>query len=236
MISIAKVNPTKLLVEQVKWKCKVYSSMFSTVIIVNIIFGLLFFNGTGSMGMTSSFVEYRETSYTMDVHFIYSIIVLFIVGWMFANKRMLNQNFSIVNTIINDTYSSFAFLALLSLFSVVSALSTMYILTFVKAIFLSGDLPLVYYGIDAGNVLLFFAVLLLASSLGYFARTTFDYSKVLFIMIIVFFIVVANIIELDFFYFFFGVSTGVIVIRSLIYSILCWCLTWLIKRRCEVIR
>ena len=55
MTSIVTVSPMRNIYEQVKWKCKAYSSMFSTVLIVYILMGLLSGGMSGSLGTGTSY-------------------------------------------------------------------------------------------------------------------------------------------------------------------------------------
>ena len=72
MTSIVTVSPTRNIYEQVKWKCKAYSSMFSTVLIVYVLMALLTGGMGGSIGRGRGFVNYKEQFYSLDGFFIYT--------------------------------------------------------------------------------------------------------------------------------------------------------------------
>ena len=236
MTSIVKISTKEHVIEQVKWKCKVYNSMFSTVIIVHFIFGLLtFYNGSANRWGGSSSLEIQESIYGLEFVFIVSIFMLFLLGWSLAAKPFLNQSYSIPNTNVQETVSSFILLILLALYTIVSALCTTVILFFIKILLDDKGIKLFQLGIDPSILFLFFIVILLASTVGYFLKSLYDVSKVGFIAVLGVFALLAIQVE-DFFVFLFTTDVGTINMRSLFYLIILWGVTIICRKQNEVIR
>ncbi|WP_274308778.1 hypothetical protein [Solibacillus daqui] len=236
MTSIVTVSPARNIYEQVKWKCQVYVSLFTTIIIVQSLFGFLAMNGAGSLGMNRGFVEYQESYFSLDSTYIISVIVLFILGWMLANSKMIHQNYSVVNSATTDTIANFILIALLSAFTMFASLCVVYIIMLIQIMTENFQQFYIEKTVDIGMLVVFYMMISLASSIGYLLKTIFDYSKILFIGMIVLLIVVVNLASGNFLPMIFGASMLAISIRTIIYVLVIWCIILLIQRRKEVNR
>lgn len=236
MTSIVTVSSKRNIFEQVKWKCQVYVSLFTTIIIVQGLFGFISMNGTSGLGMHRGFIEYRESYFSLDATFMISIFVLFILGWMLANSKMTHQNYSVVNNATTDTISNFIMLILLSAFTLFASLSVVYIIMLLQTMTESFSQFYLDRTADIGMLVVFTLFLLMASSIGYLLKTMFDYSKILFIGVLVLAIVVINILSETFLPLIFGASMFSISVRSIFYVLLIWGITLFIRRHSEVKR
>ena len=236
MTSIVKVSPARNIYEQVKWKCKTYSSMFSTVLILYILLTLLTGGGSGSLGMGRSFVSYKEQYYTLDALFMFTVLTMLIFGWMLASKSISRDNFSIVTTNNTEAISSALFLVVLSVFTLVSAISTLWISVMID-ILRTGDL-FIFHSMEYSllTFISFTVSLLLAASIGYFIHALFDFSKIVFALLFAGMFLLIRQYTIELWEIIFGGSAGQLIGRSTIYIVLLWLLIVLIRQRREVSR
>ncbi|WP_342574600.1 silver transporter [Solibacillus sp. FSL K6-1781] len=236
MTSIVTVSPMRNIYEQVKWKCKAYSSMFSTVLIVYILMGLLSGGMSGSLGTGTSFVNYEEQFYSLDGFFIYTIMLMLILGWMLASKQLSRQNYSIVTTNLTEVVSTGIFLIVLCVFTLAAAVSTLTISVLINLLS-TGDQSLYYdSNISFIAIIGFIVCTLLAASVGYFLHAVFNFSKIAFIILAVGMFLLIRQYTFDTWQFVFGNGTMQIIGRSAVYVVILWLLIALIRRKREVTR
>ena len=236
MTSIVTVRPARNIYEQVKWKCKAYSSMFSTVLIVYILLALLSGGGSGSLGMGRNFVSYKEQYYTLDALFIFTIITMLIFGWMLASKSISRDNFSIVTTNYTEAISTALFLVVLCIFTLVAAISTLWISVMVD-ILRTGDL-FIFHSMEYAllTFISFTVCTLLAASIGYFIHAVFDFSKIVFALLCAGMFLLIRQYTIELWEILFGGSAMQMIGRSAIYIIVLWLLIILMRQRREVTR
>ncbi|MER2029707.1 MAG: silver transporter [Solibacillus sp.] len=236
MTSIVTVSPMRNIYEQVKWKCKAYSSMFSTVLIVYILMGLLSGGMSGTVGRGVSFVNYEEQFYSLDGFFIYTIMLMLILGWMLASKQLSRQNYSIVTTNLTEVVSTGIFLIVLCIFTFTAAISTLTISVLINLLS-AGDQNIYYDStISLTAIIGFIVCSLLAASIGYFFHAVFDFSKIAFIIIAAGIFLLVRQYTYDTWQFVFGDGTMQIIGRSAVYVIVLWLLIALIRQKREVTR
>lgn len=236
MTSIVTVSPIRNIYEQVKWKCKAYSSMFSTVLIVYILLGLLTGGMSGSLGTGTSFVDYEERFYSLDGFFIYTIILMLILGWILASKQLSRQNYSIVTTNLTEVVSTGIFLIVLCIFTLAAAISTLIISVLISL--LSTGEQHIYYEttISLTAIIGFIVCTLLSASIGYFLHAIFDFSKIAFLILAAGIFLLIRKYTYDTWQFVFGDGTMQIIGRSTVYVIVIWLLITLIRQKREVTR
>ena len=236
MISIVTVSPARNIYEQVKWKCRAYSSMFSTVLIVYVLLSLLTGGMSGSIGRGGSFFSYKEQFYSLDSLFIFTIVMMLILGWLLASKSLSYENFSIVTTNRTEVISTALFLVVLCLFALVAAVSTLCISVFIN-ILRTGDLFMFHSSQFSFVTFIGFVVcILLAASIGYFVHAVFDFSKIVFVLLCVVFFLVIRQYTIDLWGIIFGGSSLAIIGRSAFYILVLWLLILFIRQRREVTR
>lgn len=236
MTSIVTVRPARNIYEQVKWKCKAYSSMFSTVLIVYILLALLSGGGSGSLGMGRNFVSYKEQYYTLDALFMFTVITMLIFGWMLASKSISRDNFSIVTTNYTEAISTALFLVVLCIFTLVAAISTLWISVMVD-ILRTGDL-FIFHSMEYAMLtfISFTVCTLLAASIGYFIHAVFDFSKIVFALLCAGMFLLIRQYTIELWEILFGGSAMQMIGRSAIYIIVLWLLIILMRQRREVTR
>lgn len=236
MTSIVKVSPARNIVEQVKWKCKAYSSAFSTVLIVHILISLLSGGGSGMMGYGREFVNYREKFYTLDGLFIFSIIACLIIGWIFASKQLSYDNFSIVTTKRMETVSTVLVLCLLSVFVVISALSTLSISLYINILITNEVFMFPNAMISWASIAVFLLGTLLAGVTGYVLHLLFDFSKVACVVLFIGCVLFIREFTNDFWTIVFGHDALNVIGRTMLYILILWAVAFWINQRREVIR
>ena len=236
MTSIVTVSPARNIYEQVKWKCKAYSSMFSTVLIVYILLTLLSDGRSGTLGMGRNFVSYKEQYYTLDALFMFTVITMLIFGWMLASKSISRDNFSIVTTNYTEAISSALFLVVLCIFTLIAAISTLWISIFLD-ILRTGDL-FIFHSMEYSllTFISFTVCSLLAASIGYFIHAVFDFSKIVFALLCAGMFLLIRQYTIELWGIIFGGSAGQLIGRSAIYIVGLWLLILLIRQRREVTR
>ena len=240
MTSIVKASLTRNIYEQVKWKCRAYSSTFSSVLIVQILFGLMMLgNGSGSSyrGSGSINIDYEEHFYSLDTTFLISLITMLLIGWLLASKAMSRENFSILTNNQTEVISSLSFLVVLCIFTFISSVSTLSITVFIQQLRSDDMLILPSTWISFQSVLIFLTSTALAGTVGYCARSLFDFSKVVFaLVILVLFFIIRSITTVEIWPLLFGKGWLEIGGRSVLYIMILWICTILLRRSKEVIR
>ena len=235
MTSIVTVNPARNLYEQVKWKCKTSSSVFSTIILVHIILGFLTSDGSGSFYMGDPLISMQARYYTLDGTFIYSIVLMLAIGWMLASGALSRDQFSIVTTNQTEVISTFFFFLLVSIFTFVSAVCMLAIS--VVVVMLKMNEPLVIENqISVQTMVIFIVCMLLASTIGYFIRTVFQFSKVLLGLLAVLLFLLIRTYSFDIWGIVFGETSAEILWRSSLYVVLLWGAVFVMRLRREVNR
>lgn len=232
-----KVSVTQNLMQQVLWKYSIYSQTVSTIVIVQIIFTLLSFNGTGSSSRGVGQVRVQEQFYSLDFLMIISIVTLFIIGWMVTNKSIVHENFSIPTTRLTAHSSTVLFLISLCVLATITALCTLYISVFARMVFTDVQMVMPDTIIDFKALILLFFSLLLAAAGGYFIGSLVYISKFFIIAFVaVLFIIFRNYIENMemIMHFYFGEDVFSYGIKALVSAILLFGTAIALKNRKEV--
>ena len=236
MTSIVTVSPARNLYEQVKWKCQVSSSIFSTIVFVHIILGLLMSDGTGSFSTGGSLISMEARTYTLDGAFIYSIILMLGIGWMLASQNLSHDHLSIVTNNKTEVLSTFFFMIILSIFTFLSGVCMLLITVALDMLKTNEQLLIENQFISFSTMLLFTLCMLLAGTIGYFTRVAFQYSKVIAVVIFVILILVIRTYGVDTWGVLFGKTTAEIILRSSLYVFVLWCLSFIMRLFREVSR
>ena len=236
MTSIVTVSPARNVWEQVKWKCQTSSSMFSTIILVHLILGFLTSGGTGSFSTGGSFLSFEARTYTLDVAFLYSIILMLGIGWMLASGALSRDQFSIVTTNQTEVVSTFFFFVLLSIFTFVSSVCMLCISVAIEMLKLNEPLVVENQFFSVSIMAMFIVCMLVASTMGYFIRTVFQFSKVLLGLLTVLLFLLIRMYGVDSWSAVFGTTSAEIIGRSSLYVVLLWGAIFVMRLRREVNR
>ena len=236
MTSIVTVSPARNVWEQVKWKCQTSSSMFSTIILVHLILGFLTSGGTGSFSTGGSFLSFEARTYTLDVALLYSIILMLSIRWMLASGALSRDQFSIVTTNQTEVVSTFFFFVLLSIFTFVSSVCMLCISVAIEMLKLNEPLVVENQFFSVSTMAMFIVCMLVASTMGYFIRTVFQFSKVLLGLLTVLLFLLIRMYGVDSWSAVFGTTSAEIIGRSSLYVVLLWGAIFVMRLRREVNR
>lgn len=239
MTSLNNVSIAQNIWQQLVWKCRTFSSTFTTVLIVQIIFSVLPFGSTGSSGGSFGSIRYNESIYSLDLLLIVSILSVIMLGWLLATGSIRNDNYSIVTTNFTETASTLLFLIVLSIFTTLSALSSLYFTVFTRLLFFDQVIVVKSALIEISTLFIFLLFVLIACSASFFAKTLFDVSKITFL-----FLIIAIISSMRFWnisvsmHFEFFLVQNMLELLGKVFLVLMilWGLTIAIRKRREVIR
>ena len=85
-MSLNDVSIMQNVKKQVRWKLSSYSSVFMTIIAVQIMASLLFLNDTSQMSSGNSIMRLEIRSYSLDIILMFSMITVFIISAMLARS------------------------------------------------------------------------------------------------------------------------------------------------------
>ena len=154
--------------KQVRWKILSYSSIFMTIIAVQIIASLLFLNGTGQMGSGNAELSVQISNYSLDSMLMFSMITVFIISAMLASKHIMEENFSIVTTRLTASLSTIIAQLIICVIATCTALSSFYISTLVMRLNNSENTFLAQTAVEMKTLFLFFSLLVVLSAAGFF--------------------------------------------------------------------
>lgn len=178
---LAEVKLFDVVKKQFLYKLKAYLSVFSSLLIIQVVGMLLSMNGSGSMGMSSSNGYSLDISYyTGDIIIIFTMLWSFISAIIMTTKAYRNDDFVFVANRFSSNLSNICFLVFASIVGGITAM-------------LSGILlkVVMYFILDDGNVMgtaisfqelllgIFVSILyvLLVASLGYLVGMLVQISK-----------------------------------------------------------
>ncbi|MGM9945612.1 MAG: hypothetical protein ACI33M_11745 [Lysinibacillus sp.] len=167
-MSLNDVSMMQNVKKQVRWKLSSYSSIFMTIIAVQIIASLLFLNGTGQMSSGNAELRVEISSYSLDSMLMFSMITVFIISAMLASKHIMEENFSIVTTRLTASLSTIIAQLIICVVTTCTALSSFYISTLVMRLNNSENTFLVQTAVEMKTLFLFFSLLVVLSAAGFF--------------------------------------------------------------------
>ena len=185
MMSLNKVSATQNIFQQVKWKFSTMSTTFYSVILIQLIFMLLTFSGTGMSSSGFGGVSVEERFHSLDLLLIVSALTMILLGWMLATKGVTNYNFSVVTTRFTAHASTILFAICLCVVSTLTAFSSFYIVVFLRGLLIDIEMIMPSSMVSAESFVLFMLILVLACAAGYFMGSLIYVSK-LFILLLMF--------------------------------------------------
>jgi len=171
------VSIKRNVMNQVRWKLSSYSSVFMTIVVVQIIASLLFQNSTGQMSSGNSFINVEIRYYGLDGILMFSMITVFIISAMLASKHMMEENLSIVTTRLTASISTVVAQLIICVITTCTALSSFYIFALVLRMRSSEGQFLVQTAIEVKSLLLFFSLLVVLSAAGFFVGSFFQMNR-----------------------------------------------------------
>lgn len=171
------VSIKRNVMNQVRWKLSSYSSVFMTIVVVQIIASLLFQNSSGQMSSGNSFINVEIRNYGLDGILMFSMITVFIISAMLASKHMMEENLSIVTTRLTASISTVVAQLIICVITTCTALSSFYIFALVLRMRNLEGQFLVQTAIEVKSLLLFFSLLVVLSAVGFFVGSFFQMNR-----------------------------------------------------------
>ncbi|WP_332647496.1 hypothetical protein [Lysinibacillus sp. 54212] len=162
---------------QVKWKCAAYSTNFIILLAAQLMISIFAVNGTSSLYGGGSSVSMKIIFYSLDGLLMFSMVVIFILSVIHANYGMLKENFSVVTNRITASISTIIMLIILCIVGTLTAMSSFYIFTYIFLALRDGSSFIGETMLSFSTVLVFFAILVLASAGGFFIGSFTNLSK-----------------------------------------------------------
>lgn len=167
-MSLNDVSMMQNVKKQVRWKLSSYSSVFMTIIAVQIMASLLTLNGTSHMSSGNDQLRMEVSSYSLDSILMFSMFTVFIISSMLASKHMVEENFSIVTTRLTASLSTIVAQLIICVITTCTALSSFYIFAFIMRLRKSEQPFLLQTAVEVKTLLLFFSLLVVLSAAGFF--------------------------------------------------------------------
>ena len=167
-MSLNDVSVVQNVKKQVRWKLSSYSSVFMTIIAVQIMASLFTLNGTSYMSSGNDELRVEVSSYSLDSILMFSMVTVFIVSTMLASKHMVEENFSIVTTRLTASLSTIVAQLIICVITTCTALSSFYIFAFIMRLRKSEEPFLLQTAVEVKTLLLFFSLLVVLSAAGFF--------------------------------------------------------------------
>lgn len=170
MMSLNKVSLTAVVKQQLLYKMKAYKSVYTTMILIQLIAFVFSIGGVGSSGGGSEFIIVNITYIGSDMIIIFTMMWAFIIATTITRKENQLMDVSFVTTPITSHLSNLMFIILMSLIGAASAILSGFLLKLLFIIFKGTDNIIVsHYAI--GDILLgigsLSVYLLLLSGVGY---------------------------------------------------------------------
>lgn len=128
MMSFATTNLTKLVKQQTVFKLKAFSSVFTTLILLQIIAILFSFNGFEMHGSGTNNIFLYISYYSADVVIIFTMLWAFITAILITTKAYRKDDFTFVTNRLSSNLSNIVFLFVASVFGGITALLSRYVL------------------------------------------------------------------------------------------------------------
>ena len=167
-MSLNDVSMMQNVKKQVRWKLSSYSSVFMTIIAVQIMASLLTLNGTSHMSSGNDELRVEVGSYSLDSILMFSMVTVFIISSMLASKHMVEENFSIVTTRLTASLSTIVAQLIICVITTCTALSSFYIFAFIMRLRKSEEPFLLQTAVEVKTLVLFFSLLVVLSAAGFF--------------------------------------------------------------------
>lgn len=241
MQSLTNMSLKTIVKKQVKWKAKLYISALRSLVIVQIIFGLLTSSyGSGSSGYGGENLTVHFSIYSLDTFLIVTAIWAFIVALLFTTKAYRIDDLSVISSRTSSAIANIFVMIIYSFIAVIIMISSYYLQVFgillvEKKSFIIEDLF-----ISPSILLLCFSSLCLFGAIGLLLGTSFKGPVMIKIL-------VSTFLLLGFILFFMSpesinlrslimLSNLMISVLYLLMALLCFSLTIWIADKSEVTR
>ncbi|KOS64061.1 hypothetical protein [Lysinibacillus sp. FJAT-14222] len=128
MQSLTNVSLKAIVKKQVKWKAKLNISALSSLVIVQIIFGILTSSsGSGSSGHGRGDLNVQFSIYSLDTFLIVTAIWAFVVALLFTTKAYRIDDLSVISSRTSSAIANILVMIIYSFIAVIIMISTYYL-------------------------------------------------------------------------------------------------------------
>lgn len=167
MLSLTNVTMKTIVQKQVKWKAKLYLSALGSLITLQVLFGLLFFNsGSGSSGLGRGGLNVQFSIYSLDVFLMLAAFWAFITATLFTTKAFRIDDLAVISSRTSSAIANMIVLILYSLIAVMLMVSTLYLQLIVVLLRKENPLILDQLIISPTTLLVCFSIICLFSAIG----------------------------------------------------------------------
>lgn len=184
-MSFVKPNAWQNIWQQFCWKLSIYSPVIYTVILMQALFTLLTFDGSGMSGGGNGVLSMYEKFYSLDFLFITGVLMFMMIGWQLATKKMIDENFTIPTTRMTAHISTALFLIFVSALSTVTALSSLYIIVALRGVIGDVSILIPLMPFHWSSAVVFFSVMIMAGAGGYMVGSLVYTSKLFIVALVV---------------------------------------------------
>ena len=128
MQSLTNISLKTIVKKQVKWKAKLYISALSSLVIVQIIFGVLTSgSGSASSGHGRGNLDVQFSIYSLDMFLIVSAIWAFVIALLFTTKAYRIDDLSVISSRTSSAIANILVMIIYSFIAVIIMISTYYL-------------------------------------------------------------------------------------------------------------
>ena len=167
MQSLTNVTLKTVVQKQVKWKTKLYGSSLGSLILLQVLFGLLFFSsGSGSSGYGRGNLNINFSNYSLDVFLMIAALWAFITATLFTTKAFRIDDLAVISSRTTSAIANMIVLILYSLVAVIVVVSSLYLQ--LLAVSLEKETPIVLDQliVSPTTLLVCFSVICLFGAIG----------------------------------------------------------------------
>ena len=236
MQSLTNISLKTIVKKQVKWKAQLYISALSSLIILQIIFGvLLSSSGSGTSGLSLGNLEVRFTYYSLDMFLIVSAIWAFIIGLLFTTKAYRMDDLSVISSRTSSALANILVMIMYSFIAVFIMISTHYLQVLWILLMEKKSFVIESLFISPSTFILCFSSICLFGAIGLLLGTSFKGPTLIKVPIIVLLLIFISLVSINL-NSLMMLPDLIISVIYLFVSVLCFCLTIWIADKSEVSR
>lgn len=184
MQSLTNISLKTIVQKQVKWKAKLYISALSSLVIVQIIFGVLTSgSGNASTGHGRGNLNIQFSIYSIDTFLIVTAIWAFIVALLFTTKAYRTDDLSAISSRTSSAIANIFVMIIYSFIAVIIMISTYYLQVFGISLMEKKSFIIENIFISPSTLLLCFSSICLFGAIGLLLGTSFKGPLVIKILI-----------------------------------------------------
>ncbi|RLL41992.1 hypothetical protein D8M04_15500 [Oceanobacillus piezotolerans] len=134
-MSLNNVDIKRVIRQQFSYKCKANTSLFTSMIVIQLIAVLFSLSGTGMIGTSIGYNGVSIQFYSGDIVLVFTMIWAFITAIMLTTKTYTETDYVFVANHLTSNLSNIAFLFVASVIGAITSLLAVYLLKVVMLLF-----------------------------------------------------------------------------------------------------